>query len=201
MLERTHHELNGVSCLELEEIPLKKKQIVCSRSFGSQVTQLDDMREAISQHASRAAEKLRAEEQQAKVMTVFIETNRFKTDQEAYANSSVGQLIIPSNDSRDLIELAMQLLKKIWRDGYRYNKGGVMLLDFYDQNTAQQSLFDNEQQSSSSKRLMTALDTINQSRLGKVFIASQGTNNTWAIKRDRLSPAYTTQWADLPMVR
>lgn len=201
VLERTHHELNGVSCLELEEIPPKKKQIVCSRSFGSQVTQLDDMREAISQHASRAAEKLRAEEQQAKVMTVFIETNRFKKDQESYSNASVGQLIIPSNDSRDLIELAMQLLKKIWHDGYRYNKGGVMLSDFYDQNAAQQSLFDSEQQSSSSKRLMTALDAINQSGLGKVFIASQGTNNTWAMKRDRLSPAYTTQWNDLPKVR
>src|SRR5690554_2212754 len=134
VLERTVQELNGIACLELEQVPAKKKQIISSRSFGEVVTDLASMRQAVAQHASRAAEKLRAEDQQAKVLTVFIQTNRFKTDQPSYSNSATGQLPDPSNDSRALNRLALQLLQSIWKDGYRYNKAGVMLADFYDQN-------------------------------------------------------------------
>ena len=203
VLERTVHELNGVACLELEEIPAKRKQIISSRSFGQVVTELDNIRQAIAQHAARAAEKLRAEDQQAKVLTVFIQTNRFKTDQASYSNSATGQLPEPSSDSRVLTRLAMQLLESIWRDGYRYNKGGVMLADFYDQNTSQPSLFEDMAKKYRSKKLMAAVDQINESGLGTVTLASQGSRNTntWAMKREHLSPAYTTRWSDLPRVK
>lgn len=203
VLERTVHELNGVACLELEEIPAKRKQIISSRSFGQVVTELDNIRQAIAQHAARAAEKLRAEDQQAKVLTVFIQTNRFKTDQASYSNSATGQLPEPSSDSRVLTRLAMQLLESIWRDGYRYNKGGVMLADFYDQNTSQPSLFEDMAKKYRSKKLMAAVDQINESGLGTVTLASQGSHNTntWAMKKEHLSPAYTTRWNDLPKVK
>ena len=203
VLERTVHELNGIACLELEEIPAKRKQIISSRSFGQVVTELDNMRQAIAQHAARAAEKLRSEDQQAKVLTVFIRTNRFKTNQASYSNSATGQLPEPSSDSRVLTRLAMQLLESIWRDGYRYNKGGVMLADFYDQNTSQPSLFEDMAKKYRSKKLMAAVDQINESGLGTVTLASQGNcnTNTWAMKREHLSPAYTTRWSDLPKVK
>ncbi|WP_425411348.1 DUF4113 domain-containing protein [Marinospirillum minutulum] len=203
VLERTVHELNGIACLELEEVPAKRKQIISSRSFGQVVTELDNMRQAIARHAARAAEKLRAEDQQAKVLTVFIQTNRFKTDQPSYSNSATGQLPEPSNDSRALTRLAMQLLESIWRDGYRYNKGGVMLADFYDQNASQPSLFEDMTKKYRSKKLMAAVDQINESGLGTVTLASQGNcnTNTWAMKREHLSPAYTTRWNDLPKVK
>ena len=203
VLERTVHELNGIACLELEEVPAKKKQIISSRSFGEVVTEIDGMRQAIAQHAARAAEKLRAEDQQAKVLTVFIQTNRFKTNQPSYSNSAIGQLSDPSNDSRVLTRLAMRLLESIWRDGYRYNKGGVMLADFYDQNASQPSLFEDMTKKYRSKKLMAAVDQINESGLGTVTLASQGNcnTNTWAMKREHLSPAYTTRWSDLPKVK
>lgn len=203
MLERTVQELNGIACLELEQVPAKKKQIISSRSFGELVTELAGMRQAVAQHASRAAEKLRAENQQAKVLTVFIQTNRFKTDQPSYSNSATGQLPDPSNDSRTLSRLALQLLQSIWKDGYRYNKAGVMLADFYDQNAKQTSLFEDMSQKYPSKKLMAVVDQINESGLGKVTLGSQGTHNTntWAMKREHLSPAYTTRWSDLPKVK
>ena len=200
VLERTVRELNGESCIELEEIPPTKKQIVCSRSFGVKVTQFELLREAVCEYATRATEKLRKEQQQAKVLTVFIRTSPFKDNEPQYSNSASGELLIPSCDTRDFIELANHLLKRIWKDGFRYAKAGVMLSDFYDPGMFQPGLFDDISTRSNSQQLMSVLDTINQSGAGKVFFAGQGTKKDWSMKREHLSPAYTTRWDQLPRV-
>lgn len=201
VLERTVRELNGESCIELEEIPPNKKQIVCSRSFGTKVTQFELLREAVCEYATRATEKLRKEQQQSKVMTVFIRTSPFKDNEPQYSNSASGELLIPSCDTRDFIELASHLLKRIWKDGFRYAKAGVMLSDFYDPGMFQPGLFDDVSTRSNSQQLMSVLDTINQSGAGKVFFAGQGTKKDWSMKREHLSPAYTTRWDQLPRVK
>lgn len=201
VLERTVRELNGESCIELEEIPPTKKQIVCSRSFGAKVTQFELLREAVCEYATRATEKLRKEQQQAKVMTVFIRTSPFKDNEPQYSNSASGELLIPSCDTRDFIELSSHLLKRIWKDGFRYAKAGVMLSDFYDPGMFQPGLFDEVSTRSNSQQLMSVLDTINQSGAGKVFFAGQGTKKDWSMKREHLSPAYTTRWDQLPRVK
>ncbi|EOX3342111.1 translesion error-prone DNA polymerase V subunit UmuC [Vibrio cholerae] len=201
VLERTVRELNGESCIELEEIPPTKKQIVCSRSFGVKVTQFELLREAVCEYATRATEKLRKEQQQAKVLTVFIRTSPFKDNEPQYSNSASGELLIPSCDTRDIIELANHLLKRIWKDGFRYAKAGVMLSDFYDPGMFQPGLFDDISTRSNSQQLMSVLDTINQSGAGKVFFAGQGTKKDWSMKREHLSPAYTTRWDQLPRVK
>ncbi|HGE6135317.1 TPA: translesion error-prone DNA polymerase V subunit UmuC [Vibrio cholerae] len=201
VLERTVRELNGESCIELEEIPPTKKQIVCSRSFGAKVTQFELLREAVCEYATRATEKLRKEQQQAKVMTVFIRTSPFKDNEPQYSNSASGELLIPSCDTRDFIELANHLLKRIWKDGFRYAKAGVMLSHFYDLGMFQPGLFDDVSTRSNSQQLMSVLDTINQSGAGKVFFAGQGTKKDWSMKREHLSPAYTTRWDQLPRVK
>jgi DNA polymerase V len=201
VLERTVRELNGESCIELEEIPPTKKQIVCSRSFGVKVTQFELLREAVCEYATRATEKLRKEQQQAKVLTVFIRTSPFKDNEPQYSNSASGELLIPSCDTRDFIELASHLLKRIWKDGFRYAKAGVMLSDFYDPGMFQPGLFDDISTRSNSQQLMSVLDTINQSGAGKVFFAGQGLKKDWSMKREHLSPAYTTRWDQLPRVK
>lgn len=201
VLERTVRELNGESCIELEEIPPTKKQIVCSRSFGVKVMQFELLREAVCEYATRATEKLRKEQQQAKVLTVFIRTSPFKDNEPQYSNSASGELLIPSCDTRDFIELANHLLKRIWKDGFRYAKAGVMLSDFYDPGMFQPGLFDDVSTRSNSQQLMSVLDTINQSGAGKVFFAGQGTKKDWSMKREHLSPAYTTRWDQLPRVK
>ncbi len=201
VLERTVRELNGESCIELEEIPPTKKQIVCSRSFGEKVTHFELLREAVCEYATRATEKLRKEQQQAKVLTVFIRTSPFKDNEPQYSNSASGELLIPSCDTRDFIELANHLLKRIWKDGFRYAKAGVMLSDFYDPGMFQPGLFDDVSTRSNSQQLMSVLDTINQSGAGKVFFAGQGTKKDWSMKREHLSPAYTTRWDQLPRVK
>lgn len=201
VLERTVRELNGEQCLELEEFAPTKQQIVCSRSFGERITDYQDMREAICGYAVRAAEKLRGEHQYCRHISAFIKTSPFAPNEPYYGNIVSTKLHIPTQDSRDIIAAALGCLDVVWKDGYRYQKGGVMLGDFYSQGVAQLGLFDDNQPKANSAALMDVLDSINKSGKGKVWFAGQGIQKAWQMKRDMLSPAYTTRWAELPVVR
>ncbi|MCG8710013.1 translesion error-prone DNA polymerase V subunit UmuC [Brenneria sp. 4F2] len=201
VLERTVRELRGIPCLEIEALAPKKQQIISSRSFSSRITQYDDMRQAVCLYAERAAEKLRQEEQYCKQVTVFIRTSPHSGNEAFYSNQAMGLLPIPTNDTRDIVRLAAESLNRIWRPNHRYMKAGVMLTDFYGQGVAQLNLFDAYQPRPHSEALMSAIDKINHSGKGKVWFAGQGTRQTWAMKREMLSPAYTTKLADIPNVR
>ena len=197
VLERTVRELNGEACIELEQIPPTKKQIVCSRSFGTKVTSCVHMRQALGEHVTRAAEKLRKERQQAKLLSIFIRTSPHQHNAPQYSNGLSATLPKPSDDTRDLMQLCMRLLEQVWRDGYDYGKAGVMLSDFYAIGTYQPGLFEQPPERSNSRQLMHVLDTINHSGQGQVFFARQGVNRGWAMQRKYLSPAYTTRWNEL----
>ncbi|TVQ73644.1 MAG: translesion error-prone DNA polymerase V subunit UmuC, partial [Oceanospirillales bacterium] len=198
VVERTLRELNGESCLELETLSPTKKQIVCSRSFGERITEFTAMREAISEYTARAAEKLRQEKRHAKMLTLFMRTNRFNPAEPQYMPSITKELNLPTDDTRDLVSAAIGLLNNVWRDGFRYMKAGVMLSDFYEPGVFQPSLFEDYSSHPNAKALMSVLDTINHSGKGRVFFAVQGTQKNWKMKRNNLSPCYTTSWKELP---
>ena len=175
VVERTVRELNGESCIALEEIPAAKKQIVCSRSFGQRVTTFNQMREAVCEHTVRAGEKLRKERQQAKVLTVFIRTSPFSTDRPQYSNAASSELVNATDNTRDLIALAVKLLRQIWRDDYHYAKCGVMLSDFYASGIYQPDIFDvlntHPKGDNRSNKLMTLMDQVNRKNKGGLFFA------------------------------
>lgn len=198
VLERTVRELNGESCISLEEAPPPKQQIVCSRSFGERITTYEAMRQAICQYAERAAEKLREERQYCRHISVFIKTSPFAVSEPYYGNVASEKLITPTRDTRDVIAAAVKSLERIWLDGHRYAKAGIMLNDFTPTGVAQLNLFDEQQPRPGSEQLMKVLDGINHSGLGKVFFAGRGIAPEWQMKREMLSPAYTTRWTDLP---
>ena len=200
ILERTVRELNGESCISLEESPPPKQQIVCSRSFGERVTTYEAMRQAVCQYAERAAEKLRGERQFCKHIAVFVKTSPFATE-PYYGNSACEKLQIPTHDTRDIIAAAVKSLDRIWLDGHRYAKAGVMLNDFSPTGVSQLNLFDDYQPRKQSEQLMKAIDGINNSGLGKVWFAGRGIAPSWQMKRNMLSPAYTTRWDDLPLAK
>ena len=201
VLERTVRELRGESCLALEEFAPTKQQIVCSRSFGSRITEYTDMRQAVCAFAERAAEKLRKERQYCRQIAVFVRTSPHADGEVFYGNQATGKLLTPSNDTRDIIRVAMDALERIWVDGHRYMKAGVMLGDFYSQGVAQLSLFDEYRPQANSEALMRVVDGLNQSGKASLFFAGQGIQKSWSMKRDMLSPAYTTRVSDLPWVR
>ncbi|EDR8962661.1 Y-family DNA polymerase [Salmonella enterica subsp. enterica] len=198
VLERTVRELNGESCISLEEVPPPKQQIVCSRSFGERVTTYEAMRQAVCQHAERAAEKLRGERQFCRHIAVFVKTSPFAVTEPYYGNMASEKLLIPTQDTRDIIAAAVRALDRIWVDGHRYAKAGCMLNDFTPTGVSQLNLFDEVQPQERSKQLMQVLDGINHSGLGKVWFAGRGIAPEWQMKREMLSPAYTTRWSDIP---
>lgn len=201
VLERTVRELNGESCIPLEELPPAKQQICCSRSFGERINSKVSMQQALCQYATRTAEKLRGERQFCRRISVFIRTSPHAENEVFYGNSAGEKLSLPTQDTRDIIGAAMRSLDRIWLDGRRYMKAGVMLDDFTPHGVSQLNLFDDAQPRANSAQLMKVLDGINQSGLGSMWFAGQGVNTEWKMRRDMLSPAWTTRWSDIPVAR
>ncbi|HCI6539022.1 TPA: Y-family DNA polymerase [Klebsiella variicola subsp. variicola] len=202
VLERTVRELRGEPCLGLEEFAPVKQEIVCSRSFGGRITEYYEMRQAICSYASRAAEKLRGEHQYCRFISAFVKTSPFALNEPYYGNSASVKLLTPTQDSRDIITAATKCLDAIWRDGHRYQKAGVMLGDFYSQGVAQLNLFDDNAPRRGSEKLMEVLDHLNaKGGRGTLYFAGQGIQTAWQMKREMLSPRYTTRYSDLLCVR
>lgn len=201
VMERTARELRGEPCLDLEEFTPTKQQIICSRSFGHRITQYEEMHQAICAYAERAAEKLRGEHQYCRFISVFVRTSPHADNEIYYGNQASVTLMTPTNDSRDIIRAGTEALGRIWLDGYRYMKAGVMLADFFSSGVAQLNLFDDNRLRANSAALMEMIDSVNHSGKGKIWFAGQGIEKSWAMKREMLSPAYTTRYADLPVAK
>ncbi|WP_404316333.1 translesion error-prone DNA polymerase V subunit UmuC [Klebsiella oxytoca] len=201
VMERTVRELQGESCLEPEEYMPTKQQIISSRSFSQKVSEYGPMREAICSHAVRAAERLRAQHQYCRYVSVFLKTSPFAGNDVYYGNDAGTEIHIPTQDSRDIVAAAVKCLETIWREGHRYQKCGVMLGDFFSRGVAQLGLFDDYRPRANSEQLMEVLDFVNRREKGRLWFAGQGITRSWEMKRHRLSPAYTTRFSDLLRVK
>lgn len=200
-VERTVRELQGTSCIRLEPIAPAKQEIVCSRSFGERVTALPELQEAVADYAARAAEKLRQEGRLTGSVAVFIRTGFFNAAEPHYGNQAQRALVLPSQDSREIVTVAVSLLETIWRPGFRYAKAGVMLSDICEPRQEQGDLFATPTAPARSAKLMETIDKLNAHDRGTVFLARQGTRKRWTMRRGRLSPSYTTRWSDIPVAR
>ena len=201
VLERTVRELKGQSCITLNNSMEPKKQIMVSRSFGRSVKSKNVLSEAISFHASRAAEKLRHEKQKCRLITAFIRSNRFNTRvRQIYASRSF-ELIHPTDDTRIIIKNANRILDQIFANGYQYAKAGILLSDFTESYGYQISLFDEKKDEKSTAKLMQTIDYINLMEIAKVGFGNQGYQNTWRMKREIKSKRYTTKIEEIPVIR
>ncbi|UGB01574.1 Y-family DNA polymerase [Leclercia sp. G3L] len=202
VLERTVRELRGESCLGFEEFVPDKQEIMCSRSFGERISDYESMRQAICSYAARAAEKLRAEHQYCRFISAFVKTSPFALNEPYYGNSASVKLLTPTEDSRDIINAATRCLDAIWKEGLRYQKAGVMLGDFFSLGVAQLNLFDENPPRRNSAELMAVIDELNKKEgRGTLWFAGQGIEQQWQMKREMLSPRYTTRFSDLLRVR
>ena len=197
VLAKTIRELKGEICIDLEEQPSTKKQIVVSRTFNRRVTDLKLLHEAVSDYAARAAIKLRRENQTCKLLSVFIRTNPFRKQDTQHREIFSLPFITPTNDSRDLIRAAREGMSKIFKKDFQYNKAGIMLSDFYDEGVCQLDLFHSESRKIKDKNLMILIDKVNKTHLGPITFLAQGIKKEWSMKREMQSPRYTTNWGDL----
>jgi DNA polymerase V len=197
---RTVMELRGISCLPVDNEPAPRKSVVCSRSFRKPVFPLADLKEAVSSYVSVAAEKLRDQGLAAANLHVFLRTNRHRQDLPQHYNSRMICLLQPTSSTPALIRAALQGLEKIYREGFAYQKAGVMLTELTTMGMRQQNLFQSLPKNNGA--VMEALDRIN-SRWGRntVQYASSGLDKPWCMRQERKSPAYTTNWAELPVVK
>lgn len=200
VMERTVTELQGIPCMDIEEIPPAKKSIVSSKSFGLPVTTRNEMMEALATFTSRAAEKLRAQQSVCGVLQVFILTNQFRQDEPQYSNAVTIPLVYPTSDTRELAAAAAMGLDAIFRQGFMYKKCGVMLLDLKPAGMLQRSLFDAvEANAKHSAAVMAALDGLN-TRFGRdtIKVAATGTTQRWAARAENRTQCFTTRWSELP---
>lgn len=203
VMERTVRELRGESCIEMTDIAPPKQQIISSRSFGRYVTSLPELEEAVSSYVSRAAEKLRKQHSVASSLYVYIRTNPHKDGEPQYCPGLTIGLPQASCDTMRLIAAALDGLRQIYREGYRYNKAGVALSNISPAGIVQGELFtpDLPKDSSAAAKLMGTLDQINlKMGRGTMKFASEGIKQRWQMNRGNVSPAYTSRWSELPMV-
>ena len=198
VLERTVRELNGMSCLPLEMVAPDKQQIISSRSFGQLIYGLNDLSAAVSAFVARAAEKLRKQKSTCSIINVGIRTNPFRVNDPQYSKSIGLPLSTPTADTRRLTELALFLLRRIYRPGYAYKKASITLMGIAPESVVQGSLFD-EMGSLPAIHLMETMDKINkQFGRGTLKLASESLGHAWQMKQKDRSQRFTTNWNELP---
>jgi len=199
---RTAMELKGISCVPLEPHQEKRKSCCVSRSFGKKVKKLEELNEAVATHCLNAAEKIRLDNQTVKKITVFIRTSLFQKDKNYYANSKDIDLAIRTNDSIELVKQALFALKKIYKQGYQYQKTGIIFSGLKDSGNFNENLFSKINNEEKRIRLMKAIDNTNM-KYGRnsLSIAQAGYKKNWNAKRQHSSKIDTSCFNLLPAVR
>lgn len=189
-------ELKGISCINLELETKNKKQIVSSKSFGRNILIKSEIREALSSHITRAAEKLRRQNSTCQNIIIFIHTNRFKNTPQTY-DSVQYHFLSPTASTFRMINIAIQMLDQIFKPGFEYKKCGVILSDIYQQNESQFDLFD-QNDSVKEIQILKSMDDYNRiSGPETIKIASCGINKHWKMMSQMKSKAFTTRVHEL----
>ena len=197
---KTAMELRGIPCIGLQIDQEKRKNCCVSRSFGRKVKDLNELEESVITHCLNAAEKIRADDQIAKTITVFIRTSPFDKNRRYYSNSKTIDLAIPTSNSIELIKNAVKALTDIYKYGYAYQKAGIILSGLKDANQNDQNLL-TPLLENKSKKLMKAIDYTN-TKYGRyaISIAQAGLSKGWKMRREHSSKIDTASFDSLPKI-
>ena len=197
---RLIRELNGEQAIGMKEELIEKKMIATTRMFGSPVSNVKDIKEAVATYTSRAAEKLRRQYSAAQVISVFVvkkEQDHSLNFRQAGTIGTSTTLPAPTSITQELIKPALQLVDKLYKRGEEYKKAGVMLSGLVHDDSIQGNLFLSETKNCE-RRLMEMIDNINFSQRDDVLkFASSGTSRDWKMRQELRSPRYTTRWEEL----
>ena len=197
---RTAMELRGIPCIDLEATSSKRKSCVVSRSFGQRVENFQELKEAIASYSLNASEKIRSESLVTKSITVFIRTSPFQSRFGYYSNSKTIDFPIATNNSIEIVKAAISSLETIFKNGYRYQKAGVMLSRLSD-SVDGKNLFSSEKDKKINS-LMKSIDNTNH-RYGRstLSLASAGVHKRWNTRRQHYSKIDTADFYCLPTIK
>jgi len=195
---RLVNELNGISCIPLEEAPPAKQAICTSRSFGENLTDKEEIRQSLATHITRCAEKLRAQQTCAGALQVFAHTNPWNNTRAQYHGSLTVPLLTATSDTRELLRYGMAAFDAIFKPGYYYKKSGAVVMDIVPAGQVQRSLFDTVTDRPLNSKLMGVLDKINGKHgQDTVRMGAAGFSKKWRLKVEHRSPCYTTRIEDI----
>jgi DNA polymerase V len=197
---RTAQELRGNPCIEMEMHPADKKNILCSRSFGKPISELADLKAAVSEFVQEVAEKLRAQKSVCRTIGVLLLTNPHRKEQKQYYNSTILALPFAANDNLTLQEIAFLALEKIYKTGYLFKKAGVFVNDLFPEENLQYTLWDDTRKIFKRRKLFSSVDMIN-ARIGEITLAIQKTDEAkHHMRQTKKSPEYTTDIRQVPKI-
>ncbi|HEU4437267.1 MAG TPA: Y-family DNA polymerase [candidate division Zixibacteria bacterium] len=193
--QRIVFELRGISCLPLEMVRSARKSVLCSRSFGRAVENLEELKQAVAEFTSQAAETLREDRLSAKYLTVFSITRPHS--EEARTHSRTAELPVATDSTPELIRTALREAEKIFFPGGRFKKAGVAFSGLVPTDEVQTDIFDGQNRTRAQK-LMQALDEVNARQgAGALRYAASGIQQPWRMKSSHRSKRFTTRWEDL----
>ncbi len=201
VMARTIYELQGISCIEIEHTPPSKKQIVASRSFGGRVTELTDLKEAISMYAQDACKRLRDEGLLCGCMIAFVQSNPFDANVPFYNKSITGSFSEPTDCALDFVKAATRMLNDIYKEGIKYKKCGVVLTCLEPKSGHTYDLLTDFETIEKKEQLMRALENVH-TKFGKKKIGVGPCyipGRTWSMSRDKLSKNPFT-WDELLII-
>ncbi|HCG6982077.1 Y-family DNA polymerase [Vibrio sp. Y42_MX_L11] len=195
-VERTCRELNGEVCKKWDFVKADKQQIFSTRSVGERITDLDSLRQALVKHAGIASRKAREQHSQTRVMMCFASSSPYDDNPASFKITH--RFAYPTSDITQLSKVAGEAAEQLFKEGVRYYKIGVGLLDLSDRRNEQLDLLNDKP---SNDKLNSVFDSLNKKYgTDSVFIAAQGVEQKWSMKRQLLSKQYTTKWSDLPKI-
>ena len=196
---RIKKELSGEACIELETDVPNKKNVGTTRTFRHALTTRAELGEAVADFAARCGEKLRRQRSSASILTAYIQTNDLARGEPQYSRSFSLAFTAPTDSTLLLVRAARFALDKIFREGFRYKRAGVLLGGLVPQTAGTQTTLFDTIDRDKHQRLMTALDGLN-TRYGRNTVRTAAQTLGGCVRltqQNRLSPSYTTKWAEV----
>lgn len=199
--ERTWRELNGEPCIDVEPDESEQKQMCCTRSFTTSMTDIEQLREAVAYFCDNLGRKLRERGLCAETIGIFIQTNPHRTDQPQYYGNTYHRLEEATNDTLILTSEVCKMLHAIYRKGYGYKRAGVMITEMVKRGAVQQSLFTDSKSRQRNARLMNVIDHLNHSDStnNSIHIATVPAKRK-IMRQEAQSPLYSTHLSDIIII-
>jgi DNA polymerase V len=204
VMERTVRELSGTACLAVEHIPPPRRQLLHCRMLGQPVTSQAEVADVASGFAQALARKLRRHERATNVVSVWLSTGGSFYAGPSLNVSATQTLIAPTSADIPLSRTAARLARRLWRPGYTFRRIGVTALDLTADQRHPGLWADSAGRAGADDAVAATVDAITR-RFGRGAIglgrAGLRAAPTWAMRQQRLTPAYTTDWNQLALVR